>query len=468
MWREREGVSLASVRPAKLCYVLAYAFELVFYAFHSTFLHTDSKLFGMGSSMLMYIGHILMSLVIMLLWSSKFKHLIYTSVAVTLLGFSAFLVLPDGIPKLLCAVLVMAGLGGCVTSARCGFAFAANNSERLMGVVLALAGRMLLNFTDAIFPDGFFWDNVLFTYVLPILLLAGLAFCLLRFRENDLEVKEKTTPEDSRGLYWAFALFTVFFALEGYTAFMETDGYAHVSLMSGIGKLIAIVLFIFILLFLKKSVWHIWNAFFGFAIITALLASFARVPALDAPVHILLGVWEIGWLAALYMLACAQRRFASLKLLKRCTLVFVILSPLTTLSDEVAQMFFGQHIAVIALIYFLLVAAAFSIVSPYTFKYLFNTKWMDDLRKKDMTLWYAKIEEADRFARYGLSPREKEILALLLTANTRRMIAGELRLSESTVKTHTSNLYKKLKISSRIELFRLFGVPEVPELPDTE
>ena len=32
--------------------------------------------------------------------------------------------------------------------------------------------------------------------------------------------------------------------------------------------------------------------------------------------------------------------------------------------------------------------------------------------------------------------------------------------SESTVKNHTSELYKKLGINSRIELFRIFGIDE--------
>ena len=39
-----------------------------------------------------------------------------------------------------------------------------------------------------------------------------------------------------------------------------------------------------------------------------------------------------------------------------------------------------------------------------------------------------------------------------------RQIAGELGLSESTIKMHTAELYRKLNINSRTELFRIFGV----------
>ena len=66
----------------------------------------------------------------------------------------------------------------------------------------------------------------------------------------------------------------------------------------------------------------------------------------------------------------------------------------------------------------------------------------------------------DRFAGYDLTPRQKEVARLLLRAKTRRQISGELCVSESTIKTHTSDLYHKLGINSRVELFRRFGVDE--------
>ncbi|MBE6835166.1 MAG: helix-turn-helix transcriptional regulator [Ruminococcaceae bacterium] len=77
-----------------------------------------------------------------------------------------------------------------------------------------------------------------------------------------------------------------------------------------------------------------------------------------------------------------------------------------------------------------------------------------------MTFIIEKVEQTDRFGKYNLTPRQKEIAILLLAAKTRRQIAGELGVSESTVKNHTSELYKKLGINSRIELFRIFGIDE--------
>ena len=67
-------------------------------------------------------------------------------------------------------------------------------------------------------------------------------------------------------------------------------------------------------------------------------------------------------------------------------------------------------------------------------------------------------EKLDQFEPYQLTPRQKEVALLLLEGKTRRQISAELGLSESTVKLHVSELYKRLGINSRFELFKLFDV----------
>ena len=50
-----------------------------------------------------------------------------------------------------------------------------------------------------------------------------------------------------------------------------------------------------------------------------------------------------------------------------------------------------------------------------------------------------------------LSPREREVLALVATGTTNRAIAAELVISEKTVARHVSNIFAKLQLSSRAE-----------------
>ena len=50
---------------------------------------------------------------------------------------------------------------------------------------------------------------------------------------------------------------------------------------------------------------------------------------------------------------------------------------------------------------------------------------------------------------FGLTPRELEVLALLPKGKSSAQIAAELFISEATVKTHLSSIYRKLSVANR-------------------
>lgn len=52
-----------------------------------------------------------------------------------------------------------------------------------------------------------------------------------------------------------------------------------------------------------------------------------------------------------------------------------------------------------------------------------------------------------------LSEREKEVLRFILANEKRQIIAHELFVTESTIKKHTANIFRKLESTSRAELF---------------
>ncbi len=61
-----------------------------------------------------------------------------------------------------------------------------------------------------------------------------------------------------------------------------------------------------------------------------------------------------------------------------------------------------------------------------------------------------------------LTEREGEIAALLIKGKTYRMIAGELYVSENTIKTHVKNIYSKAGVQSRTELMNLLLDIHIP------
>jgi len=58
-------------------------------------------------------------------------------------------------------------------------------------------------------------------------------------------------------------------------------------------------------------------------------------------------------------------------------------------------------------------------------------------------------------ASWGLSPRERDVLALVASGARNRAIAAELVISENTVKFHVANLLRKVGASTRAELASL-------------
>lgn len=64
-----------------------------------------------------------------------------------------------------------------------------------------------------------------------------------------------------------------------------------------------------------------------------------------------------------------------------------------------------------------------------------------------------QTNRVDRFAKFAnLSERESQVATLLLQGKTYRTIAGELHISENTVKYYVKNIYSKFHIQSRAEL----------------
>lgn len=83
---------------------------------------------------------------------------------------------------------------------------------------------------------------------------------------------------------------------------------------------------------------------------------------------------------------------------------------------------------------------------------------IDELRRlvesyRDSSDDETSAQRCARAARaFDLTRREEVMLVLLLEGKTRAEIAGELYVSENTVKTHIRNLYRKMGVAGKAEL----------------
>jgi DNA-binding CsgD family transcriptional regulator len=85
---------------------------------------------------------------------------------------------------------------------------------------------------------------------------------------------------------------------------------------------------------------------------------------------------------------------------------------------------------------------------------------IEEFRGRDVSEVNESVARTDRLENLGLTPREKEVCALLLKSLTVRQISGELSLAFNTVNGYYRSLYKKLGIGSKAELFLRFGQAE--------
>jgi two-component system nitrate/nitrite response regulator NarL len=69
----------------------------------------------------------------------------------------------------------------------------------------------------------------------------------------------------------------------------------------------------------------------------------------------------------------------------------------------------------------------------------------------------APAPEETRKKTFGLTPRELEVISVIVAGYTNRDIAQQFSISEQTVKHHLTNIFDKLGVSNRLEL-ALFAV----------
>jgi DNA-binding NarL/FixJ family response regulator len=83
--------------------------------------------------------------------------------------------------------------------------------------------------------------------------------------------------------------------------------------------------------------------------------------------------------------------------------------------------------------------------------------WVGRECVSDLVRYLRAEPEASPDAAFGLSPRERQIVAAVVAGCSNREIARRFDVQENTVKHHLTNVFDKLGVSSRLEL-ALFAV----------
>jgi len=79
-------------------------------------------------------------------------------------------------------------------------------------------------------------------------------------------------------------------------------------------------------------------------------------------------------------------------------------------------------------------------------------RWLEKVSSNRALERFLRRDEGERGAAPSLTPRELEIVRLVVRGLRNRSIAEQLFISEGTVKIHLHNIYQKLEVSGRLEL----------------
>ncbi|MGZ8405843.1 MAG: response regulator transcription factor, partial [Nitrospira sp.] len=89
----------------------------------------------------------------------------------------------------------------------------------------------------------------------------------------------------------------------------------------------------------------------------------------------------------------------------------------------------------------------------------------DALKRSRLVLAHAAEIEALRDCYTSLTPRERQVMALVVTGLLNKQVGGELGISEITVKAHRGKVMQKMKADSLPDLVKMaerLGLPATP------
>ena len=353
--------------------------------------------------------------------------------------------------------------GICAACAFSLFCFKLNNVERLFAMIII---QFYYGFYYTIwraFPAvqaaGKTWGSIAVMAVYLVVVFA----CNSRRHEilsdtgkGTLTPNHLTGGQEGSGAVFVIALDIVYYMIMCMINYVEWAEHSVSSMAFGIGSFISIILIIFIQLLNNRSALYSWLLFlalslFGLGVlifdsdVTRLSGSFAY------------GLGDgLGYIIIYYLCGGVIKKSRSLKMFRFYCLVFFV--EYFCISGAFSHAFdrFEWPNYYLAFGVVLVLCSACFLIMPLMQKMLFEADWTDGLHLKDMAEYaqpLAEMEAINIKDNLELTDREQEIFAMLLKNMSPKDIAYTLKISYHTIVFHRTNLYRKLGIQSRSELF---------------
>jgi DNA-binding CsgD family transcriptional regulator len=371
--------------------------------------------------------------------------------------FSLQIFMPFGQYRLEVFIAFQFFIGICAAAAFYLFCFELNNIERLFGMVIIQLYYGSFYIAALAFPAfqaaGETWGGIAVTAVYLVVVFA------CRQKHEGLERKAAPGPphrQGSGGAAFAIGLNVVYYVIVCVTNRIKWTENSLSSMAFGIGTFASIILIITIQLLLNRSALYVWLLFLVLSL-SALGVLMFETPATRLSGSFAYGLGDgLGYIIIYYLCGGAIKKSKSLKMFRLCCAVFFIeyFGISGIFSHAFDSFAWPNHYLAFGIV--LILCSVCFLLIPLTQKKLFRKDWTDGIQLQDIAGYTGLTAETVAINikdRLNLTDREHEVFTLLLKNVSPKEIAGTLNVSYHAVNFHRTNLYRKLGIQSRAELF---------------
>jgi diguanylate cyclase (GGDEF)-like protein len=281
-------------------------------------------------------------------------------------------------------------------------------------------------------------------------------------KHNAKHAGEISADRDGKGsgVPFVVGLGTVHYMIMCMNSYIECEGDSISSLAFGFGAIVSLGMVFVIQMLMGRSALYIWMLF--------LVLSLLGLGALlyDTPTTVISGSFayglgdSLGYIIISYMCAGAIKRSKSQRMFRLyCLVSFLQYFIISGVFAYYVRYYDGPDRALAFGVELVLICFCL-LFMPLIQKRLFEADWTDGLYLRDMVEYSRPLAETKEIStkdHLELTPREQEIFTMLLTGTAPKEIAYTLKISYDTVHFHQKNLYRKLGIQSRAELFARYS-----------
>jgi DNA-binding CsgD family transcriptional regulator len=343
-------------------------------------------------------------------------------------------------------------------SAACAFylfCFALNNVERLFGMALI---QLYYGFyytawraVPAVQTASETWGGAVVAAVYLVVVFA----CKVRQAEISTDGDGKGS-----GVPLVIGLDVVYYMVMCMINYIEWAEKSVSSLAFGLGTFVSVALVVVIQLVKGRSALYIWLLFLALSLL-GLGALLYDTPAAFVSGSFAYGLGDgLGYIIVYYMCAGAIKRSKSIKMFRLYCFVFFVEYFVVSGLFSLYFNYFDESNKFLAFAVVLVLVSLSLLLMPLVQRRLFEADWTDGLYLRDMEEYSRPLAETEKLNvkdSLNLTAREGEVFTMLLGGAAPKEIAFTLKISYDTVLFHQKNLYRKLGVQSRAELFARYS-----------